>query len=63
MSKMLDEMIQDRVESGHLIKGVRGSVRIANERKRESAGPLTGMGPLRSSLSIPLDSGPVAMEI
>ena len=36
MSKMLDEMIQDRVESGQLVKGVRGSVRIANERKRET---------------------------
>jgi centromeric protein E len=33
MSKMLDEMIQDRVESGQLVKGVRGSVRIASERK------------------------------
>lgn len=36
MSKMLDEMIQDRVERGELVKGVRGSVRIANERKRET---------------------------
>ena len=29
MSKMLDEMIQDKVESGHLIKSRTGSVRIA----------------------------------
>jgi len=29
-------MIQDRVESGHLVKGSRGSVRLAGERKRES---------------------------
>jgi centromeric protein E len=29
MSRMLDEMIQDRVESGQLIRGNRGSVRIA----------------------------------
>jgi centromeric protein E len=36
MSKMLDEMIQDRVESGQLVKGVRGSVRLPNERKRET---------------------------
>ncbi|KAI9674270.1 MAG: hypothetical protein M1829_003817 [Trizodia sp. TS-e1964] len=28
MSRMLDEMIQDRVESGQLIKGSRGSVRL-----------------------------------
>ncbi len=33
MSKMLDEMIQDRVESGQIIRGVRGSVRVAPERK------------------------------
>jgi len=37
MSKMLDEMIQDRVERGELVKGVRGSVRVASEmRKRET---------------------------
>lgn len=36
MSRMLDEMIQDRVESGHLVKGSRGSVRIANGSQRES---------------------------
>ena len=33
MSKILDEMIQDRVESGMLVKGVRGSLRVASERK------------------------------
>jgi len=37
MSRILDEMIQDRVESGHLVKGSRGSVRLANDRKRESS--------------------------
>ncbi|RJE23277.1 kinesin-like protein [Aspergillus sclerotialis] len=36
MSKMLDEMIQDRVESGQLVKGSRGSVRVANESQRGS---------------------------
>ena len=37
MSKILDEMIQDRVERGELIKGVRGSVRVASEqRKRDT---------------------------
>ncbi|KAI9839667.1 MAG: hypothetical protein M1819_002293 [Sarea resinae] len=35
MSRILDEMIQDRVESGHLVKGSRGSFRVA-EKKRES---------------------------
>lgn len=33
MSRLLDEMIQDRVEGGQLIKGSRGSVRIASERR------------------------------
>lgn len=33
MSRMLDEMIQDRVESGQIIRGNRGSVRVAPERK------------------------------
>ncbi|KAI1172821.1 kinesin-domain-containing protein [Nemania sp. FL0916] len=37
MSKMLDEMIQDRVESGQLVRGVRGSVRVANDRKTGNA--------------------------
>jgi centromeric protein E len=39
MSKMLDEMIQDKVESGHLIKGKSGSVRVpprAASSKRHS---------------------------
>ncbi|SPQ18074.1 9ba42913-9a6c-424c-ac06-ee688ccce66a [Thermothielavioides terrestris] len=45
MSRMLDEMIQDRVESGQLIRGSRGSVRIAPEpqplplRERKDASP------------------------
>ena len=51
MSKMLDEMIQDRVESGQLVKGVRGSVRLASERKREAQLDLiAGMEPLKSPL-------------
>jgi centromeric protein E len=37
MSRMLDEMIQDRVESGHLIKGSRGSMRLASGGLRESS--------------------------
>lgn len=32
MSRMLDEMIQDRVETGQIIRSTRGSVRIAPER-------------------------------
>ncbi|KAJ2905125.1 Kinesin-related protein 11 [Zalerion maritima] len=30
MSRILDEMIQDRVESGQLVRGMRGSVRLAS---------------------------------
>jgi centromeric protein E len=33
MSKMLDEMIQDRVESGQIIRGNRGSVRVAHSER------------------------------
>ncbi|KAL4794137.1 kinesin motor domain-containing protein [Aspergillus venezuelensis] len=36
VSRILDEMIQDRVESGHLIKGSRGSVRVTPENQRVS---------------------------
>ncbi|KAI1329618.1 kinesin-domain-containing protein [Xylariaceae sp. FL0255] len=48
MSKILDEMIQDRVESGQIVKTIRGSVRIANDAR-------TGVGnqPKHSGL-IPL---------
>lgn len=53
MSKMLDEMIQDRVESGTLIKGIRGSIRIASERNRQMNDPMPGLD--RTS-SMPLAS-------
>ncbi|CAD6503979.1 BgTH12-05720 [Blumeria graminis f. sp. triticale] len=33
MSRILDEMIQDRVETGHLAKNVRGAGRIIDQRK------------------------------
>jgi centromeric protein E len=36
MSRILDEMIQDRVETGHIVRGSRGSVRVASERKIET---------------------------
>ena len=32
MSRMLDEMIQDRVENGELVKGARGSIRIPSDK-------------------------------
>ncbi len=36
MSRILDEMIQDRVETGHLVRGARGSVRLAQDQKDEA---------------------------
>jgi centromeric protein E len=41
MSKILDEMIQDRVESGQIVRGVRGSVRVANDGKAGSPAELS----------------------
>ncbi|PHH60043.1 hypothetical protein CDD81_2172 [Ophiocordyceps australis] len=34
MNKMLEEMIQDGVETGHIVRGVRGSVRLPNGQPR-----------------------------
>ncbi|KAM0253026.1 hypothetical protein ACHAQJ_007457 [Trichoderma viride] len=46
MNNMLEEMIQDRVETGHIIRGVRGSVRLAP--RLESLGePPSVLPPLR----------------
>ncbi|EEP82948.1 hypothetical protein UREG_07813 [Uncinocarpus reesii 1704] len=45
MSRMLDEMIQDRVESGHLIKGVRGSVRLAHGLRSKGFADMTSPSP------------------
>ena len=58
MSKMLDEMIQDKVESGHLVKGRTGSVRVASNSRRHSrrssnsqaAAPLPAIGSMMASL-------------
>ncbi|KAI9772219.1 MAG: hypothetical protein M1840_000968 [Geoglossum simile] len=47
MSRMLDEMMQDRVESGELIKGTRGSLRAAPGNKRDTI-PVSMVEPLRS---------------
>ncbi|KAG4426781.1 hypothetical protein IFR04_000212 [Cadophora malorum] len=63
MSKMLDEMIQDRVESGHLVKGARGSVRIASERKRDTLAESMMGAEAKAPLSIPADAPVVASEV
>jgi centromeric protein E len=53
MSRMLDEMIQDRVESGELVKGSRGSLRIASQRKRDTLNGVVGSEVLKSPLATP----------
>ncbi|KAE8452191.1 hypothetical protein EG329_001658 [Mollisiaceae sp. DMI_Dod_QoI] len=64
MSKILDEMIQDRVESGQLVKGARGSVRIASERKRDTlAEALTSLEPLKNPLAIPNEAPAMVAEV
>tara|TARA_R110002060_G_scaffold61539_2_gene71060 strand:- start:542 stop:877 length:336 start_codon:yes stop_codon:yes gene_type:complete len=63
MSKMLDEMIQDRVESGHLVKGARGSVRIASERKRDTLAESMMGAEAKAPLSIPAEAPVVASEV
>ncbi|KAH7171096.1 kinesin motor domain-containing protein [Dactylonectria macrodidyma] len=48
MNKMLDEMLQDRVEAGQVVRGKRGSVRVAGGQKMDSlAEPVQAMEPLR----------------
>ncbi|TPX17013.1 uncharacterized protein E0L32_012337 [Thyridium curvatum] len=60
MSKMLDEMIQDRVESGQIVRGNRGSVRVANDRKTDATGePVARPDTLQRSTSLG-ESSPVA---
>ncbi|CCF33569.1 kinesin motor domain-containing protein [Colletotrichum higginsianum] len=52
MSKILDEMIQDHVETGHLVKGARGSIRVVNDRKLEVHPELpVRLEPLRKTAS------------
>lgn len=48
MSKMLDEMIQDRVEAGQLIRGNRGSVRVVSGP--EQAGDSSAEPPIQLQL-------------
>ncbi|XXG93977.1 Kinesin-like protein kip2 [Hypoxylon texense] len=63
MSRILDEMIQDRVETGHLVRGARGSVRVAMDRKRETLAVEAGNGDLEPLRGSPLkESKQVALE-
>jgi centromeric protein E len=64
MSKMLDEMIQDRVESGQLVRGSRGSVRVASEHgvrsSKEAPPSLPPLGPPPAS---PPAAPPIQLQL
>lgn len=49
MSRMLDEMIQDRVESGHFVKGSRSSVRLSATSQRDSSSAPNNVLPLAAT--------------
>ena len=59
MSKILDEMIQDRVETGQLIKGSKG-MRPVHERGKESLSGVPGISALTSSSLRPPSTIPEA---
>ncbi|OTB14014.1 hypothetical protein K445DRAFT_13376 [Daldinia sp. EC12] len=64
MSRILDEMIQDRVETGHLVRGARGSVQVASDGKRETTTEPnhTELEPLRQSPTSILNESKVVLE-
>ncbi|KXJ95495.1 kinesin motor domain-domain-containing protein [Microdochium bolleyi] len=55
MSRILDEMIQDRVETGHIVRGSRGSVRVVADRRSEGAAEhnMPDLEPLRETSQSP----------
>ena len=50
MTKILDGMIQDRVQSGGLVVGANGVVRPTHERSKESLGGVPSVGALAAQL-------------
>ncbi|KAH7328661.1 kinesin [Stachybotrys elegans] len=55
MDRILDEMIQDRVEAGHIIRGSRGSVRLpAGQLPSSLTEPARELEPLRQSPTPPV---------
>lgn len=63
MSKMLDEMIQDRVETGHIVRGSRGSVRVASGAVEASSNPPIQLQLLsKQRASLMNEPNPVALE-
>lgn len=59
MSKILDEMIQDRVESGQLVKGAKGMTPV-HERRKESLSAVPGVSALTASSLRPPSTIPEA---
>ena len=57
MSRILDEMIQDRVETGQIVMGSRGSVRVANDQKAEAALRSSRTSPDSVLNKTPVDNG------
>ncbi|KAH7375986.1 kinesin-II 85 kDa subunit [Plectosphaerella cucumerina] len=64
MSKMLDEMIGERVENGQIVRGNRGSVRVAADRGKPVglAEPKTDVEPLRPTSALGEEPSKVSVE-
>ncbi|KAF9884104.1 hypothetical protein FE257_002276 [Aspergillus nanangensis] len=54
VSRILDEMIQDRVENGQLIKGSRGSVHVAALESRRTSDSIKGVPGLKPGNAVPV---------
>ena len=64
MNRILDEMIQDRVETGQIVWGNRGSMRLASGQKLDSlTEPPHDIGPLRRSPTPMAASAPPNIEL
>lgn len=61
MSRMLDEMIQDRVETGQVVRGNRGSLRLASERANRDTSTFEHVEPSRHSSES--SHQPVVLEV
>lgn len=63
MSRMLDEMIQDRVENGMLVKGQRGSIRVAAGLSRSPSTNTHTRGPSSEAVKSPRASTSLATNL
>ena len=50
MSRMLDQMIQTKVEQGDVVRSQKGSIRAKHERRKESLGEVPSVGALARGL-------------